>query len=230
MEKCIKELLYTLDADVCGIGAIERFNEAPEGFSPLDLFSDCKSVISFGVALPKGLMFVEPRLLYGYFNEEVCKKVDAIAFKAAKEIEKITGANCVPVPCDAPNEYWEASILKAKGLISMKHTAVACGLGQLGKNTLLINPTYGNLLTVGAILTNLELESDPLCEELCMPGCRRCVDACPVHAIHNGEVEQKACRNHAYGKTERGFDTVDCNVCRKVCPLRFGEKFGKKGI
>ena len=223
MEKSIKELLYKLDADVCGIGAIDRFKEAPEGFSPLDLYSDCKSVISFGVALPKGLMFVEPRLLYGYFNAEVCKKVDTIAFKAAKEIEKLYDAICVPVPCDAPNEYWDVENLTAKGLISMKHTAVACGLGQIGKSTLLIHPEHGNLLTVGAILTNLELKSDPLCENLCIPGCTKCLDACPSHAIQNGKVNQKLCRNHAYGKTKRGFDTVDCNHCRMVCPMRFGK-------
>ena len=224
LEKEIKELLLSLDADVCGIGAIDRFKEAPEGYSPLDLYSDCKSVISFGIALPKGLMYVEPRLLYAHFNDDICHKVDAIAFKAAKGIEKLYGAICVPVPSDAPNEYWDAHNLTAKGLISMKHTAVACGLGRMGKSTLLINPTYGNLLTVGAILTNLEMESDPLCGDLCIPECRRCLDACPVHAITNGSVNQKLCRPNTYGKTGRGFDTVDCNKCRQVCPMRFGKE------
>ncbi len=224
MEDRIKNVLYGLGADVCGIGAIDRFNQAPDGFSPLDLYKDCQSVISFGVALPKGLMQVEPRLLYGYFNAEVCKMVDTIAFQAAKEIEKLFGAICVPVPCDTPNEYWDASNLTAKGLISMKHTAVACGLGQMGKSTLLIHPTYGNQLTVGAILTNLQLQSDPLCEALCIRGCEKCLEACPVHAIGNGMVEQRLCRQNTYKTTARGFDTVECNQCRNVCPMRFGKK------
>ncbi len=223
LEDRIKNVLYELDADVCGIGAIDRFSKAPEGFSPLNLYEDCKSVISFGVALPKGLMNVEPRLLYGYFNAEVCKIVDAMAFKAAKEIEKLFRAICVPVPCDGPNEYWDSLNLTAKGLISMKHTAVACGLGQIGKSTLLIHPTYGNQLTVGAILTNLELKSDPLCEKLCIPSCKKCLEACPVHALRNGVVEQKLCRQNTYKTTARGFDTVECNLCRNICPMKFGK-------
>ena len=39
----------------------------------------------------------------------------------------------------------------------MKHTAVLCGIGALGKNTLLLNPQYGNELTIGVILTDLNL-------------------------------------------------------------------------
>ncbi len=223
MEEKIKQLIFGLGADVCGIGAIDRFYEAPEGYSPLDLYGDCKSVIAIGVALSKGVMEVTPRLIYSHFNEEVCHKVDVIALQAAKEIERLSGGICVPIPCDAPNEYWDAPHLTAKGLISMKHTAVACGLGGLGKSTLLINPQYGNLLTVGAILTNLKLTSDPLCENLCIPECKRCLESCPTHAIVGGHVDQSLCRPNAYGKTLRGFSTVECNRCRSVCPLKYGK-------
>ena len=223
MKNEIKELIYSLGADVCGVGAIDRFADAPQGFSPLDLYPECKSVISLGVALSQGLMQVEPRLLYAHFNEKNCHIVDDIAFKAAKAIEKQYNCICIPIPCDAPNEYWDAPNLTAKGLISMKHTAVACGIGQLGKSTLLIHPEYGNRLTMGAILTNLELESDPYCENICLPGCRKCMDSCPVHAIADGHVNQKLCRPNTYGKTARGFDTVDCNTCRSICPMRNGK-------
>jgi epoxyqueuosine reductase len=34
--------------DVCGIGSIKRFNDAPKGFHPLDVYSETKSVIVFG--------------------------------------------------------------------------------------------------------------------------------------------------------------------------------------
>lgn len=222
MEDKIRKIIMDLGADVCGIGTIDRFTEAPKGFAPTDIYKDCKSVISFGIALPKGLLMVEPRLVYSHFNNDICMKVDEIAMKAAKEIEKLSGGICVPVPCDAPSEYWDAENLTAKGLISMKHTAVLCGIGQQGKSTLLLNPQYGNRLTVGAILTNLELKSDPLCENICIPGCNKCVDSCPVHAIGEGSVNQKLCRPNTYGKTKRGFDTVDCDTCRSVCPMKAG--------
>ncbi|KAA6328570.1 hypothetical protein EZS27_022547 [termite gut metagenome] len=42
-------------------------------------------------------------------------------------------------------------------------------------------------------------------------------------AIENGRVNQKLCRNNTYGKTKRGFDTVDCNCCRTACPMNYGD-------
>ena len=223
MEKFIKEHAYKLGADVCGIGSIDRFENSPTGFSPLDLFENCKSVISVGIALPKGLYEVPPRLIYGYFNAHICTILDTLALKLSKEIEKQYKCFAIPVPCDAPNEYWDEENLTAKGLISMKHTAVLCGLGSLGKNTLLMNKEYGNRLTVGAILTDLELSPDSVQPDLCIAGCHKCIDGCPAKAIEKGKVNQKGCRLNTFGKTARGFGTVDCNMCRTVCPMRFGK-------
>lgn len=222
MEKYIKETAHGYGADVCGIGSVERFKDAPKGYSPLDLFSGCKSVIAIGTALPKSLYEVEPRLIYSHFNEKASFIIDEIAYKLAKAIENRFACLAVPIPSDAPNEYWDADRLTAKGLISMKHTAVLCGLGCIGKSSLLINREYGNRLIIGAVLTDLELMPDPLQESICIPECRKCIDACPVNAINGGSVEQLLCRPNTYGKTARGFDTVNCNKCRTVCPMRFG--------
>ena len=76
MEKHIKNIALQYGADVCGIGSIDRFENAPEGFSPLDLYNKCKSVIAVGIALPKGLYEVDSRLTYGHFNAEVCTILD----------------------------------------------------------------------------------------------------------------------------------------------------------
>lgn len=223
MNDIIKQLILSCGADVCGIAGIERFSDVPIGFSPCDIYKDCKSVITIGIAIPKGLTKVESRIIYGHFNGNSCIEVDRVALKAAKELEKRFGCFAVPLPCDSPYEYWDSDTFTGRGLISMKHAAVFSGLGSLGKNTLLINPVYGNLLTIGAILTDLELESDELCSDLCINCCTRCLDSCPVHAIQNGSVNQKLCRNYAYGETERGFSTVECNRCRSVCPLKYGK-------
>lgn len=148
--------------------------------------------------------------------------MDEIAFQSAKMIEQDHGGIALPLPCDGPYEYWEEANSLGKGLISMKHAAVLGGIGRIGKNTLLLNPQYGNLLTVGAILTDLDLKSDVACDNICIDGCTKCLDACPVNAIENGTVNQQRCRTNTNGKTARGFDTVDCNLCRVVCPMRFG--------
>lgn len=223
MEQFIKKLALQYGADVCGIGSIDRFSNAPAGFSPIDIYDKCKSVIAVGIALPKGLYEITPRLIYTHFNANICNDVDRLTLDLAKVIEKEYGCLAIPVPADAPNEYWEADTMTAKGIISMKHTAVACGIGSLGKSSLLINKEYGNRLTIGAVLTDLVLESDELQPDLCIPGCHKCIENCPAHAIKDGSVEQKKCRLNTYGKTARGFDTVDCNRCRTVCPMKYGK-------
>jgi epoxyqueuosine reductase QueG len=98
------------------------------------------------------------------------------------------------------------------------------GLGSLGKNTLLINRTYGNMLNLGAVLTDLALTSDPLSEELCLKDCRRCLDACPVHSLDGSTANQLLCRTNTYGENARGFGVVNCNRCRVVCPMALGAR------
>jgi epoxyqueuosine reductase len=222
MKDAIRSYILGSGADVCGFAGIERFEKAPAGFHPLDIFEACKTVIVFGVSLPLGLFQVAPRLIYGHYNDASCAYVDKIAFLAAKEMERLSGGSAVPMPSDAPYEFWDQDKMEGRGLISMKHAAVLAGLGSLGKNTLLVNEQYGNRLTLGAILTDCELSSDPLVRSVCLQNCQLCIKSCPVQALGEGKVQQELCRMHAYGKNARGFDTVDCNKCRAVCPMRFG--------
>lgn len=219
MKEQIKEFVLSYGADLCGFANIDRFQDAPSGFRPTDILPDCKSVISFAIALPQGLARVNPRLIYGYYNNMSCPETDHIAFKSAKRIEETFNCIAVPIPCDSPYEYWDKDKMEGRGLLSMKHVALKAGLGSLGKNTLLMNKRYGNMTTLGAILTNLDLKSDTLSKNICLVNCHKCIEACPVGAIENNTVNQKLCRNYTYRKTERGFDTVDCNKCRTVCPV-----------
>ena len=223
MKEQIKDLILSLGADVCGFANIARFSGAPAGFHPKDIFPDCKSVIEFGIALPKGVTAADQKLIYGYFNNSSCAKVDWIAFQTAKKVERLYGGYAVPLPSDDPYEYWDPEKMEGRGLLSMKHAAVLAGLGTLGKSTLLLNEEYGNQLTLGAILTDLDLESDPLAKSICIDGCSLCIQNCPAQALNGRCADQAKCRPNAYGTNARGFNIVNCNKCRTVCPMRFGK-------
>lgn len=219
MKDKIREAVLQLGADVCGIANIDRFSVAPPGFHPSDLFTECKSVIVFGIALPQGLLKIKSTTIYGHFNYGVCPEIDLIALHAAKIIEQNFGGTAVPLPSDVPYDYWDAEKMEGRGILSMKHAAVAAGLGTLGKNTLLLNETYGNLLILGAILTSLDLPSDPLAESICIPGCDLCMRSCPAQALDGTSANQKRCRANTYGTNARGFSITKCNTCRRVCPV-----------
>jgi len=220
-EEKIKEIIFNKGADLCGIANIDRFSNTPIGFHPSDIYKDCKSVIVLAKRLPKGLVYVNPRIVYNHANELNVSAVDKITYEASIEMEQL-GCIAVPLPCDGPYDYWDKDNLKGIGLLSMRHAAVLAGLGSLGKNTLFINKRYGNFLTIGAILTNLDLKPDPLSEELCDENCRLCLDHCPAKALDGKTADQKLCRPNTYTTNDRGFGVVNCNKCRTICPRKFG--------
>lgn len=218
----IRSFALSAGADVCGFANVERLKDAPEGFRPNDVYKDCKTVIAMGMALPHGLAYVKPQLIYNYFNGHIVTMLDEILFNVARKVEAEYGCIAVPLPCDMSGA-WDEKTLTAHGILSMKHISVRAGIGFMGKNTILCNERFGNLMTVGVVLLNMDLPSDDLCKNYCPPKCHICIDNCPVHAIReDGTVNQTLCRPFAYGTTFRGYDTVECNRCRMGCPLRFG--------
>ncbi|WP_371291499.1 hypothetical protein [Bacteroides sp.] len=36
------------------------------------------------------------------------------------------------------------------------------------------------------------------------------------------EIRKLLADANTYGKTKRGYNTVDCNRCRTICPMRLG--------
>ena len=227
MKETIKSILLESGADLCGIANISAFSEAPEGFRPTDIAPDCRSVVVFAKPVPRGTALVSPRIVYQRYNSIALQELDRIAYLAANRIEStISGARVVPLPSDNPYEYWVPERMEGRGILSMKHAAVLAGLGTLGKSTLLMNHDYGNMLCIGAMLTNLDLPSDPPAEAVCPEHCRLCIDNCPAGAISERGVDQMLCRKRAYSVNSRGFDVVDCDLCRMKCPRAFGAHCG----
>lgn len=221
MEQKIKDTLLGLGADVCGIAGVDKFAEAPEGFHPTDIYKDCKSVVVYALGLPKGLTKVSPRIVYQHLNGISRNQLDYIGIAGGMALEALGGV-AVPLPCDGPYDYWDSEKMEGRGILSMRHAALLAGVGCMGKNTLIINKKFGSMINIGAILTNLDLHSDPPHENICIENCRLCLDACPPKALDGTTVNQKLCRQTAYSTNARGWEICECNRCRILCPRASG--------
>jgi len=212
-----------LGADRCGIANAERFDDAPNGFHPCDIYSRCKSIVVFLKQMPPEVINTENPVVYTHTAGRLYDALDKIGLNLCYTLEK-QGIHAIPVPTDVPYLHWDAENKHGMGILSMRHAAYNAGLGILGRNTLLINRKLGNIIYIGAILIDAAIESDSIVDDLdCPPNCRLCLEACPVEALDGVTVNQKLCREYSTLEHPRGWDIYTCSKCRQVCPLRMGE-------
>ena len=217
----VKEILFSLGADLCGIAGIDRFDDAPKGFHPLDVLPTCKSVISFACRFPVGTLACNSPVPYTRVRNSMTPKMDAIALDFCIEMEK---EHVLAVPVPTNESIWDNNTGRWRSIISQKHAAQATGLGTIGRHSLLITPEFGSMVWLGAFLTNVELEPDALKEKICN-NCNLCVEACPVNALENQEIHQGACWDYAFGEDTDSKDwRISCHKCRDICPYNLGSK------
>lgn len=220
LKDIMKEFALSNGADLVGIASISRFDRAPDGHKPEDILSDAKTVIVFAKRIPNGVVMNGPATSYHNMMIIFYNQLDLIAYEMAIYIGQ-QGGVAIPVPSDEPYYDWNPDKVHGRGDLSHKHAAQAAGLGRLGKNSLLITPEFGNRVQLVSVVTNLNLEPDPLVEdELCPSKCIICIESCPVKAITNEQqVNQRVCRSHMFLKLPKEQIIYGCRECRKACPI-----------
>lgn len=214
----IKNLVYLLGAEVCGIAGIERFKDAPHGFHPADILPGTQSVIVFGKQFSKSIFAANTNVPYTLMRNKLVEIIDDVSIQLVFKMEE-EGYTAIPVPSSEPYEFWDVPKRHGRGILSLKHAAQLSGLGTIGKNTLLINEKYGNRLWLGAVLTTAALEQDVLTKRQCPENCQICINSCPQSALDEISIDQKKCREISASSTEGGGSVYSCNLCRKLCPF-----------
>lgn len=218
----IKVMTREFGADLCGIASADSFSEAPEGFRPVDIYKNCKSVVVFAKSFPKESMFAQSCVPYTHIQDFVTQYVDKTGMRLCYSLSD-SGIGAVPVPSDGPYEYWDSRNSHGKGILSLRHAGYLAGLGVLGRNTLLVNKKLGNTFQIGAVLLDLDLEPNPIVSwKSCPDGCTLCIDNCPAGALDGVTVNQELCRQYSNFMTEKGYVLKKCSKCRSICPNHAG--------
>jgi len=112
-----------------------------------------------------------------------------------------------------------------------REAAVRAGIAFYGKNTMAITRRHGSWVVLGALVTDVEIETSPALELDC-GSCRLCIDACPTGALDEpGVLDATKCLSYWTQSSspipeERRAELRDtvygCDICQDVCPWNRG--------
>jgi epoxyqueuosine reductase len=112
-----------------------------------------------------------------------------------------------------------------------KEAAIRAGLGQVGKNTLLINEKFGTWVAYQCLITDAKMEFDATCQKDPCGDCHACLDSCPNGALYEPYKlnPQKciACMLTGDYIPETDWSRLNgyilgCDICQDVCPKNKG--------
>ena len=199
----IKALAKQLGADIVGIGSIDRWEGAPSQMDPRQIMPRAKSIIAMGFRVFRGsLRGIEEGT---YFSNYSAMGYGGITYlympmtviNLCKVIED-EGYEAVPMGHQSDwrgidnkgflRENYSRPVAPGKPqpdiMVNLRIAAVLCGLGEIGYSKMLLTPEFGPRVRVGIIITEMELEPDPIMEPgtLCNR-CMACVRECPGGCI-----------------------------------------------
>lgn len=218
VKRILKETAKKFGMDMCGVAGIDRFTESPRGRSPTDVLPGCKSVVVVGVRLLDGIVQANFRAfeddrddlkgLYGTYGYTMLPNFELTyaCYAVAQAIERYLGETATPC---------STGPMTNGAQLSIRHCAVAAGLGEFGWMSIVLTPQFGPRNRFGVILTTAELEPDPMYDgpKLCNPErCTVCTDSCPTKAI--GLYGSEDCHGCTLGDKTYSYAIINFPRCQ----------------
>ena len=225
--KTIKQHARTFGADLVGIASMDRFEGAPKHQDPRYIFPEAKSCIVLGFRIPRGLFRgIEEGTLFSNYT--------AMGYAGINEVfgpivlRQLTcyiedyEHEAVPLPNIylRPNVDWNGPVHPPKSIpvreglpepdvmIDLRVAAYAAGLGEFGWSKVFLTPQFGPMQRFVALLTDFELEPDPIFEGTICDRCMLCAKGCTGKAISTTESDKITVAGH-----EVEFAKIDLDAC-----------------
>ena len=205
-------------------------------------------------AVSVGCTNLEKKFIYchkGRFDYNYGEKIklghqNVLVFLVEMNFERMSDAPKASTIFESANQYYEAAVISktleaiilelgcdAKAHYDANYDlilppfAVNAGLGELGRNNILIADKFGSRVRIGAVTTNLTLDYDnPIsigADSFC-DVCKKCATSCPTKAlsINNKSTVrgiEKWTTNVENCYSLWRFYGTDCGICMAVCPF-----------
>ena len=213
-----------------------------------------KQIVTELGAVAVGCTYLEEKYVYshkGRFDNNYGERIklshpNVLVFLVEMDFEKMSEAPKASTIFESANQYYQAAVI-AKTLeaivsklgyetkahfdahydLILPPIAIQAGLGELGRNNILIADKYGSRVRIGAITTDLPLDfdkpisvgADKFCEV-----CKKCATSCPTKALslNNKSLVRgidKWTTNVENCYSIWRFYGTDCGICMAVCPF-----------
>jgi len=178
---------------IYGIAAVRQLQAARKNFSPQGLLKGAKSIICYGIPIPKGIIYAnnDDLTLYWRYCNTQYRALDSSSNRLCLFLEE---RNCLATPIYSCFP-WKVVNRRFLGHLPLVYWAEEAGLGRVSKCGLLVTPLYGTRILLGGAVTTQKLKPDEKLNKECCPlDCFDCVNVCPTKAIkRTGEVDHNLC-------------------------------------
>jgi hypothetical protein len=202
----VKRAAREAGADIVGIGSTDRFEGAPRQMDPRFMLPTARSVVAMGFRHARGCFRgIEEGTFFTAYSAMGYSSINYIyqpyVLQQVGRLIEDEGYDVLPIPnnfpwnninvsgTQSPEETVKPNLGKSRpaspgkpapdAFIQLRLACFVAGLGEIGFSKLLLTPEFGPRQRVAVLLTDAELEADPVLE----PGticdrCLACVRAC----------------------------------------------------
>lgn len=191
MKESIRELAMGWGVDDVGFASVCDYH-SPNTPSIDSLFPGARTMIVMAFQelaaceSPSPQMAMNARLDLMEFSRSTC-------YRLGRFVEGKLGSTAMTVPLSYPMDFSTPEKI-GRGEVSLRHAAVAAGLGTFGRHNLVVHPRFGTRVIFAAVLTKLDLAPDPPVGENACTDCGLCVHSCPAGALDKeGKTDVMKC-------------------------------------
>lgn len=224
----VKAQARMLGADLVGIASLDRYEGAPLQMDPRQIMPEAKSLIAMAFRVNRGsLRGIEEGTFFSNYSSMgygglTYLYMPLVVINLAKFIED-DGYEAIPYGHQSdwraidndgnPRSGYSRPARPGQAcpdvMVHLRIAAYLAGLGEIGYSKVLLTPEFGPRQRVGIVLTEAELEPDPIYDgpRLCNR-CMACVKDCPGQAISGERTVKVTLAGH-----EVEWGELDCEAC-----------------